>query len=114
MLPVRHAPVASVGFFLLSSFRKGLERTQASAGPRFTTFSCRHRLPLLASAQSLDLLVQALRQIRSEYSFKLVGYVVTPEHGLLLVSELARRPSLERSHPAKRSRRASPNAIRPY
>ncbi|MHB8755294.1 MAG: REP-associated tyrosine transposase [Candidatus Acidiferrales bacterium] len=61
----------------------------------FVTFSCYRRLPLLGSAQSRNVVVQALRQVRAEYRFKLVGYVIMPEHVHLLISEPARgSPSL--------------------
>ena len=53
----------------------------------FIAFSCCRRLPLLASAPARDIFVPVLRQVRSEYDFKLVGYVVMPGHVHLLISE---------------------------
>lgn len=53
----------------------------------FITFSCYQRRPLLASAESRNILVDGLDQVRNEYNFKLVGYVVMPEHVHLLISE---------------------------
>ena len=53
----------------------------------FITFSCYRRLPLLASARSRNVFVRTLDQVRRGYGFKLVGYVVMPEHVHLLISE---------------------------
>jgi putative transposase len=69
---------------------KRLKRVYGSGDLHFITFSCYRRLPLLASVQARDIFVQVLRQVRSEYDLKLVGYVVMPEHVHLLISEPAR------------------------
>ena len=67
-----------------------LKRIYGFGHLHFLTFSCYRRLPLLGSARSRNLFVQILRSVRKEYGFKLVGYVVMPEHVHLLISEPAR------------------------
>ncbi len=69
---------------------KRLQRVYGFGHLHFLTFSCYHRLPLLGSARDRNLFVQVLRKVREEYGFKLVGYVVMPEHVHLLISEPAR------------------------
>ncbi|MHB8677854.1 MAG: REP-associated tyrosine transposase [Candidatus Acidiferrales bacterium] len=69
---------------------KQLKRIYGFCHLHFLTFSCYHRLPLLGSAQARNVFVQVLGKVREEYGFKLVGYVVMPEHVHLLISEPAR------------------------
>ncbi|MGA9885191.1 MAG: transposase [Candidatus Acidiferrales bacterium] len=47
-------------------------------------------MPLLRSERARNVFVRTLDRVRREYGFKLVGYVVMPEHVHLLVSEPAR------------------------
>jgi putative transposase len=44
-------------------------------------------MPLLHSARGRNIFVHVLDEVRKEYGFKLVGYVVMPEHVHLLMSE---------------------------
>ena len=53
----------------------------------FVTFSCYRGLPLLGTAGARNVFVHALGQMRERYGFRLVGYVVMPEHVHLLLSE---------------------------
>jgi putative transposase len=53
----------------------------------FITFSCYHRLPLLRREPRRDLFLRILEQVRRNYRFVVVGYVVMPEHVHLLLSE---------------------------
>lgn len=69
---------------------KGLKRIYGQGHLHFITFSCYRRLPLLRSARARNLFVRVLDQVRREYGFRLVGYVVMPEHVHLLISEPAR------------------------
>lgn len=69
---------------------KGLKRIYGFGHLHFITFSCYRRLPLLGSASARNQFVRVLDQVRKEYGFKLVGYVVMPEHVHLLISEPAR------------------------
>ena len=66
---------------------KGLKRIYGFGHLHFVTFSCYRRLPLLGSARARNAFVQVLGEVRREYDFKLVGYVVMPEHVHLLISE---------------------------
>ncbi len=65
----------------------GLKRFYGRADLHFITFSCYRRLPLLKTARARDLFVQELGKVRDEMGFRLVGYVVMPEHVHLLISE---------------------------
>jgi putative transposase len=69
---------------------KGLRRIYGKGHLHFITFSCYRRLPLLRSARARNVFVRVLDQVRQEYGFQLVGYVVMPEHVHLLISEPAR------------------------
>jgi len=69
---------------------KRLKRVYGLGHLHFITFSCYRRLPLLASARSRNVFAQILAEVRDQYAFKLVGYVVMPEHIHLLISEPAR------------------------
>jgi len=69
---------------------KRLKRIYGFGHLHFITFSCYRRLPLLGSAKARDRFVRVLDQVRKESGFKLVGYVVMPEHVHLLLSEPAR------------------------
>jgi putative transposase len=66
---------------------RGLKRYYGQNHLHFVTFSCYDRLPLLGSAQSRDVLLRILANVRDRYDFDLVGYVVMPEHVHLLMSE---------------------------
>ena len=66
---------------------KGLKRIYGFGQLHFITFSCYRRLPLLGSPGARNRFVRVLDQVRKEYSFHLVGYVVMPEHVHLLISE---------------------------
>ena len=65
----------------------GLKRYYGKADLHFITFSCYRRLPLLRTARARELFVQELGRVRDEMGFRLVGYVVMPEHVHLLISE---------------------------
>lgn len=65
----------------------GLRRYYGQGHLHFVTFSCYRRLPLLKSARARDLFVKELAKVRDEVGFRLLGYVVMPEHVHLLMSE---------------------------
>lgn len=69
---------------------KGLKRIYGRGDLHFVTLSCYRRLPLLASGRARSLFARVLDRVRHDYEFKLVGYVVMPEHVHLLISEPAR------------------------
>jgi putative transposase len=66
---------------------KGLKRIYGFGHLHFITFSCYRRLPLLGTVRARNTFVQILGEIRTKHGFKLVGYVVMPEHVHLLISE---------------------------
>ena len=65
----------------------GLKRYYGQGHLHFITFSCYRRLPLLKSARARDVFVRELARVRDELRFRLIGYVVMPEHVHPLVSE---------------------------
>ncbi len=66
---------------------RGLKRFYGAGDLHYITFSCYQRRPLLGSAQSRDLFLKVLEQVRRRYQFVVIGYVVMPEHVHLLLSE---------------------------
>jgi putative transposase len=67
-----------------------LKRYYGRGDLHFLTFSCYRRLPLLETVRARNLFVRARGQIRERYKFRLLGYVVMPEHVHLLISEPAK------------------------
>jgi putative transposase len=65
----------------------GLQRFYGHDHLHFITFSCYQRLPLLKGARARDAFVRELAQLRERMGFRLIGYVVMPEHVHLLLSE---------------------------
>jgi len=65
----------------------GLKRYYGKGHLHFITFSCYRRLPLLKTVHARDIFVQELGKVRDEMEFRLIGYVVMPEHVHLLMSE---------------------------
>ena len=53
--------------------------------PRFLTFSCYQRLPLLGRAEWRDAFVESLGAARDRLGFRLIAWVVMPEHVHLIV-----------------------------
>jgi len=64
-----------------------LRRYYGQGHLQFITFSCYRRLPLLKSARARDIFVRELAKLRDQLGFRLVGYVVMPEHVHLMVGE---------------------------
>jgi putative transposase len=67
--------------------RNPLERRYGEGDLHFITFSCIHRRSLLGNAQARDCFVRVLAEVRDRYVFRLIGYVVMPEHVHLLMTE---------------------------
>jgi putative transposase len=65
--------------------RKRLRRRETYLQPRFLTFSCFHRLPLLRPDPIARLFAAALESSRRRHGFRLVAWVVMPEHVHLLL-----------------------------
>jgi putative transposase len=67
--------------------RNPLRRYYGRGDVHFVTFSCYRRRPLLGTPRARDRFVEILDQVRSRFGFRLIGYVVMPEHVHLLISE---------------------------
>jgi putative transposase len=67
--------------------RNSLKRHYGQGNLHFITFSCYRRRPLLGTARSRERFVKILEEVRRLHEFRLVGYVVMPEHVHLLLSE---------------------------
>ena len=65
----------------------GLQRYYGKGHLHFVTFSCYRRLPLLNTGRVRELFVRELDEVRNEAGFRLIGYVVMPNHVHLLMSE---------------------------
>jgi putative transposase len=65
----------------------GLQRYYGKGHLHFITFSCYRRLPLLQTKWARNILVEELERVRDKLRFRLIGYVVMPEHVHLLISE---------------------------
>ncbi len=66
---------------------RGLVRFHHSGFFHFITFSCYHRLPLLARSGGYCVFEAELEAVRVQYQFVVAGYVLMPEHVHLLVNE---------------------------
>src|SRR5260370_9081498 len=67
--------------------RNPLRRHYGRGDLHFVRFSCYRRTPLLGTARARNRFVGILDEVRSRHGFKVIGYVVMPEHVHLLVSE---------------------------
>ena len=67
--------------------RNPLRRFYGRGDLHFVTFSCYRRRPYLGTPRARNRFVKVLDQVRSRFTFLLIGYVVMPEHVHLLVSE---------------------------
>ena len=68
-----------------------LKRHYGQGDLHFITFSCHRRKALLGTARARDRFVKILDEVRRRHEFRLVGYVVMPEHVHLLLSEPAKK-----------------------
>lgn len=67
--------------------RNPLRRYYGRGDLHFITFSCYRRRRYLGTHRARHRSVKVLEQVRSQFRFLLIGYVVMPEHVHLLVSE---------------------------
>src|SRR5579872_6827059 len=65
----------------------GLKRFQQTRQLHYITFTCYHRQPWLATPAACELFECTLERVRRWYEFRVIGYVVMPEHVHLLISE---------------------------
>src|SRR5215472_18446659 len=54
----------------------------------FITFSCYERRPFLQTKRVKNIFVKILEEVRGRFGFRLMGYVLMPEHVHLLIDEL--------------------------
>jgi putative transposase len=66
---------------------KKLKRHYGKGDLHFITFSCYERRSLLSTVRARNLFTKVLGEVRDRYRFRLVGYVLMPEHAHLLISE---------------------------
>jgi putative transposase len=90
-------------------------RHHRSGQSHFLTFSCFHRLPLLAQMHMQDAFLLALEQTRRRFQMRVYGYVIMPEHVHLLLSEpagemLARAVQMLKSKVSIQARKESKRA----
>ena len=69
--------------------RNPLKRHYGRGDLHFVTFSCYRRRPLLGTRRARDRFVKILDQVRARQDFRVIGYVVMPEHVHLLLTEPA-------------------------
>ena len=65
----------------------GLKRYYGKGHVHFLTFSCYQRRPFFKSVHARQVFVRELERVRRKAGFRLLGYVVMPEHVHLLMSE---------------------------
>jgi putative transposase len=70
-----------------SIMRNRLQRFYGRGDLHFITFSCRERLPLLGNPGARNIFVSMLDEVRAQYGFRLLGFVVMPEHVHMVVGE---------------------------
>ena len=81
-----HTSGLRVGVLVLH-YAEGIEALLRARGSAFSHLQLLPRLPLLGTVRARSVFVDALAKIRERYQFRLVGYVVMPEHVHLLISE---------------------------
>jgi putative transposase len=84
---VPHPLVCKGAGFDFSSMRNPLRRHYGQGDLHFGTFSCYRRRPYLGTARARNGFVKILGEVRLRFGFRLLGYVVMPEHVHLLMSE---------------------------
>ena len=73
------------GMPALPAPRKHLHRWEFAGTTRFLTFSCYHGLQLFKTAALRDLFVDAFAMARVKHRFRLVAWVVMPEHAHIFI-----------------------------
>jgi putative transposase len=58
----------------------GLKRIYGRGHLHFLTFSCYKRLPYFKRARARDVFLHELGRMRAELGFRVIGYVLMPEH----------------------------------
>jgi putative transposase len=85
---VPHPSVSKgAGFQGIKVRRNPLVRYYGQGHLHFLTFSCYRRRRYLVTQRARDRFLEILDQVRVAWKFRLVGYVIMPEHVHLLISE---------------------------
>jgi len=66
---------------------KGLKRHYGQGDLHFVTFFCYHGRRYLETVRERNVFLRMLEEARRKFDFRLIGYVILPEHVHLLVSE---------------------------
>jgi putative transposase len=69
-----------------------LKRYQNQGCDHFITFSCYRRLPYLDTDAARTVFLEELERLRSRHHFRIIGFVLMPEHVHLLLSEPKAHP----------------------
>jgi putative transposase len=69
---------------------RNLQRITGKGDLHFITFCCYQRRRFLATPEARNLAVRILGEVRNRYDFRLIGYVVMPQHVHLLLGEAGR------------------------
>jgi putative transposase len=69
--------------------RKTIKHFNAPGHIHFLTFSCYQQLPFFKSDRAKQWLVEAMAKAREKQKFRLLAYVIMPEHAHLLVRPLS-------------------------
>ena len=64
----------------MSRFRKTLHRYEIPGEARYITFSCYHRLQLLNNSAIRDALAAQIELVHTQRAFRLLSWVIMPEH----------------------------------
>jgi len=72
---------------LIRIMPKDLKRHYGQSDLHFITFCCYHRRLYLETVRARNLFLRMLGEARKKFDFRLIGYVVMPEHVHLLISE---------------------------
>jgi REP-associated tyrosine transposase len=81
------APSVKGGSLFSFPMPKRLKRCYGQKDLHFLTFCCYRRRPYLQTAHAKNLFLQVLAQVRRQFQFSLVRYVLMPDHVHLLLSE---------------------------
>jgi putative transposase len=76
--------------------RKRMVRREIVGMPRFLTFSCQDRLPLLSNPRIAALTATQIAEARARFRFRLLAWVVMPEHVHLMVIASPDSPEIGR------------------
>jgi putative transposase len=62
-----------------------LQHFNSDCSVRFVTFSCYRKIPFLANSDVCRLFISTLDSLRDKWHFKLLGYVLMPDHAHLVI-----------------------------